>query len=533
MQIEKLSYEKTNIQRPLTNDYLNQKESLKNLYQFRPEIEAVKEAIEIRKNYRIDRDSLVKVFKEQYEKVFLDFKSKQEYKKVRHNIELLKEQETFTITTGHQLNIFGGPLYYFYKMASAIHLANQLKSHFREYNFVPIYWMATEDHDFEEINHIHLFGNTFKWETEARGPVGRLDPSSLKNLLNQIKQQIREEKKFDDHLGNLWNKAFDQPDLAKATIYWVTELFRDYGLLVLDPDHKDLKKMFIDVMKTDLKENIHHDIVDKSVEKLKSYNPPVNPRKINIFYIKDNLRERIEKEGKTYKVLNTDISFTDKELFEELEENPENFSPNVVLRPLYQEKILPNLAYIGGTNEIAYWLELKALFDHNKIFFPQLLVRNSALWIGGGIKKKMEKFNLINEDLFCHSDDIIRFYLKEKEDASPFDEKISQLQNLYEALMEECNNYHDELKWPIVNKSKDHIKDLEKLQKDIRKLLKKRNEKDVDQINKIYDMLFPEGIFQERYENFISYFLILDKAFIKILIDNFDPYNKELIIIKL
>ena len=525
-----LPYDKTSIQRPLTHDYLKGKDHLNTFYAYTPDLKGTEQAVQDRSDYPVDRELLVQVLSEQYQELDPSYLTKKANQAVAQNIQALAKETTFTVTTGHQLNILGGPLFYFYKIASTIHLANQLHTQFPNHHFVPVYWMGSEDHDFHEINHIHLFGETYTWEKPGEGSVGNLDPSTLSPLVESIQANIREQEAFKP-LADLWEYAFNHFDTyARASQYWLDKVFRDYGLVILDPADKRLKQKMAPVFKEDAIHHTHQSIVEKYQSELKHYDLPVNPRPINLFYSGEGLRERIIQNGEGYKGIDTGITFTPDELKRQIEEQPENFSPNVVLRPLYQQMVLPNLAYIGGTNEIAYWLELKGVFDHHRVFFPQLLVRKSIFWLGKGVQKKMKKFGIKAEDLFRPVDDVVREYVAEKEDTTPFDEKIQTLRNEYESLMSLCNEYEDEMKWPIVNLAKQHLKDLEKLQKDTRKLIKQRNEKDIQQIHKVFDALFPEGISQERYENFIPYYTRFGQEFFDRVIRDSNPLEQEMVI---
>ena len=170
----------------------------------------------------------------------------------------LLQANTFTVTTGHQLNIFTGPLYIVYKLITTIKLARQLKAAYPAYNFVPVYWMATEDHDFAEINHFSLFGKKYSWQTEQRGAIGRMNPQELKTLFAQIPEKLA-----------LFEDAYLKQDtLAAAVRYYVNELFGAEGLICLDADDAALKRVFAPVMRDEL---IHHQsgpVVQKQTERL-------------------------------------------------------------------------------------------------------------------------------------------------------------------------------------------------------------------------------------------------------------------------
>lgn len=532
MKIDKLPFEKTGIQKPVSLEYLKSRQELKYFYSFPPTFEGAQKAIGERKKFPVDRKILVRMLKEQYQAIYPRFFDASSYEKVARNIKTLKEENTFTVTTGHQLNIFGGPLYYIYKILSTVRLAQSLKKKHPECHFVPLYWMGSEDHDFEEINHFYVFGKKFTWDHRAGGSVGELDPSSLSNVLKSFRENLREKETFDASLGKIWEKAFTLPTLAQATIYWVTELFKDLGVVILNPDRKEFKEIFTPVFRDDLFTNIHYNWVEETKQLLNRYDLPVNPRKVNLFYREKGSRERIEQDNEKFKVVNRELTFTKEEMEKELEENPARFSPNVVLRPLYQEMILPNIAYVGGTNEIAYWLELRGIFKHHKVFYPQLVVRNSVVWIGKGLSKKVKRLELDDEELFLKEPDAVRAFLDRKEEASPFEDKMKQLEQDYQELMEACKGFSNEMKWPVVNKCREHLNELNKLKKDTRKLLKQRNDKDIKQLEKVFKGLFPQGVPQERYENFIPYYLVHGKDFLNLLLKNFGEYPRQILLVK-
>ena len=359
-------------------NYIDKKSELKPFYNNLPTVKNFKKQLEEKeKNFpKANRAVLYKALTEQY-------KGTDTSNKTQDNIALLAKSNTFTIVTGHQLNLFTGPLYFLYKIISTINLTEQLKKEYPAYHFVPIYWMATEDHDFDEINYFNLNGKKLQWSKKATGAVGRLDTDGLKDVFDAM----------DSELGNSNNAAalkrlfkaayLEHESLTEATRFLANELFGAYGLVILDGDDTKLKKLLVPYAKKDILENLAFKKVTSKILDLEGlgtkYGVQVNPREINYFYLKDSIRERlIEKNGHFY-VNDSDISFTEAQLIAELESYPERFSPNVIARPLYQEVILPNLCYIGGGGEIAYWLELKSMFEAMQVPFPILLLRNSVL----------------------------------------------------------------------------------------------------------------------------------------------------------
>jgi len=316
----------------------------------------------------------------------------------RQNIELLHHENTFTITTSHQLNLFTGPLYFLYKIISVINLTNELKAAYPENNFVPVYWMATEDHDFDEINYFNFKGKKVQWSRQASGAVGRLNTEDLDKVLDVFTANLGFGANSNG-IKKLFKCAYlDHKNLADATRFLANELFGIYGLVIVDADDRDLKSLFAPYVKKELTEQTSFTKVSETNEKINSlgFNVQVNPREINLFYLKEDLRERIVEQNGTYFVNDTDISFTKSELLAELEKHPERFSPNVIMRPLYQEVILPNLCYIGGGGELAYWFQLKSYFKAVNVPFPMLLLRNSVLVKTAKQSEKLKKSKYLN-----------------------------------------------------------------------------------------------------------------------------------------
>ena len=309
-------------------DYLETDEKLKNFYEFPPHLDAFKELIESKRFPKETRAVLAQSLIHQYEKGGISFKKDQ---KVKANIELLREDNTFTVTTGHQLCLFTGPLYFVYKIVSVISLAQRLRKEHPKQNFVPIYWMATEDHDFAEINHFRFKGKKIEWKTNQKGAVGRMGNEGLDAVFQEFESLIADYSTHGEQLKGLFKKAYlEKENLADASRYLVNELFKEFGVVVLDGDDSALKSVFASTVKNELlTEFSSHAVQDQSEKLAEHYKIQVNPREINLFYLKDGLRERIVKAEKQYLINDTDLTFSEEEILQELKNYPERFSPNV------------------------------------------------------------------------------------------------------------------------------------------------------------------------------------------------------------
>jgi len=375
--------------------YIQLEDYLSDYYKYTPTLEEFEKVMSDRANYKVNRATLHTEVKTAYGNIISSAKQ-------QNNIESLLKDNTFTVITAHQPSLFGGPMYYIYKICSVINLSQKLNAKYPNKHVVPVFINGSEDHDFDEVDHFNIFGKNIKWEREASGPVGRLSTAGLSEVLAATKEILGDSENATEIIAIL-NDA-----LQKATNYndfvfrFVNKLFADYGLLVINTDNKAFKANFKDILRKEIVERPSQQIVLDTQEELtaKGFKAQAHPRDINLFYLGLEDRNRITFESGKYKIVDTDTSFTEAEILAELDKCPENFSPNVVIRPLYQEYTLPNLAYIGGGGEIAYWLERKKQFETFGVFYPMLIRRNSALLMNKGAQKQTAKLELTAEQLF-------------------------------------------------------------------------------------------------------------------------------------
>ncbi|RZT00311.1 bacillithiol biosynthesis cysteine-adding enzyme BshC [Aquimarina brevivitae] len=529
MSTESIPFRDTNYFSSLLCDYLDEKEQLQSCYDNFPHLANFKDQIDAKgKSFSLEnRAVLVQVLQKQYRKI-------ETTKKVNANIDSLGASNTFTITTGHQLNLFTGPLYFLYKIISTINLCKTLKEEYKDQNFIPVYWMATEDHDFDEIKYFNLYGKKIQWNRTSQGPVGRLTTKGLDKVYEIFAAEIGVGKNAD-YLKALFKKAYlESATLAEATRYIANELFGVHGLVVIDADDKDVKNLFVPYMQKELLQGTTVKAIEPTIKTLQKsgYNIQVNPRDINLFYITDTLRERIIKKENTFYVNDTEIVWQETELIKELHENPERFSPNVLLRPLYQEVMLPNLCYIGGGGELAYWLELKELFVEMEVPLPILLLRNSALLQTAKQSKKMVKLGVTTQDLFLKQHELINKKVRQISnidiDFGPQKEHLQQqFQDLY-ALAEQTDA-------SFINAVKaQEVKQLKGLANLEQRLLKAQRLKLSDQVARLTSLqneLFPNQNLQERVKNFSEFYLEYGEDLIAELMEYLHPLNAEFVVL--
>lgn len=525
MSKETISYEKSGCFSRLITDYLATTTTTKKLYNRFPTVENfAHQIIEKQKNYTFNRSTLVSEITKQYQTIPTSVTTQK-------NIQSLLNTTTFTVTTGHQLNLFTGPLYFWYKIISTINLTSSLKEKYPDYNFVPVYWMATEDHDFEEINYFRFKNKTITWnETTQKGAVGNFSTETITSIIDTITTLFCTGKKAKE-LQELFKKAYTKHhNLALATRFLVNELFSDYGLVILDGNSKEFKKAFIPYAKTELTKQQAYEEITKTSELLKAqkYTVQVNPREINLFYIDKGLRERIIYKNNRYQIANTSINYTKEEMMELVETQPEKISPNVVLRPLYQEVILPNLCYIGGGGEIAYWLQLYSYFTSEKVSFPMLLLRNSAIIYTEKQKKKKEKLGLSWRDLFLKPNDLITKKTKELSKLTiDFSEQKQILDVQFSNLEALAKKTDSSFTGAVLAQKRKQIKGLEHLEKRLLKAEKRVLKSKIEQIENLQKELFPNGNLQERVQNFSSFYIATTSNFGSKIKDELHPLVPE------
>lgn len=511
MKLEKIALGETGQFSPIFLDYLSKKESLKDFYTHYPAIENFEQQIAAKRSFpKASRIVLAEVLNQQYGALDMS-------PALRENIHGVVDEKTFTVTTGHQLNIFTGPLYFIYKIVTVINACKSLKARYPGYRFVPVYWMASEDHDFEEISYFYLYGKKHTWQTEQKGAVGRFMPQSLNVVLSELPERIP-----------LFEKAYlNHSNLADAVRYYVNELFGHEGLVVVDGDHPELKRLFAPIVRKDIEGHISGKLAEETSQRLDEigYKTQIFPREINFFYLNSIHRERIVEADGRYKVKNTDLTFSREELWKLLNEHPEKFSPNVVMRPVYQEVILPNLAYVGGPAEVAYWLQLKSVFDHYQLPLPIIMPRSFGLVVHKSQANKIDKLGLQLPDLFLENHEIRKKYVRENsENELLLGEEKAAFLRLMEQVKAKAVAIDKTLEGYMGKQETRLLQEFEAMEKKLQKAEEQNQSTAIGQIENIKEKLFPAGGLQERHDNFLNFYLS-NPAIVEEFLKGFDAFD--------
>lgn len=502
-------------------DYLAAKEGLDPFYSKQPTKESLLALADQKSQWfsKEKRQVLVKELTHQNKDISLSAATKK-------NIQALASPNTLTITTGHQLNIFTGPLYFFYKILDVLQASKKLNKSQEKSKFVPVFWMATEDHDFEEINHFHFKEQKITWNSTQTGAVGRFSTEGLDEVAKQVEELLGNGKNAM-YLKELFRKAYTKHEtLAAATRYLVNELFGDLGLVIIDGDSRALKQFFTPVIKAELYEQKSYKEISQTTSDLieAGYHEQVHSREINLFYLTETNRLRIAKTAEGFTLVDGNKDFTQDSLLEEVEKYPERFSPNALLRPVYQEMVLPNVAYIGGGGELAYWLQLKDYFETIEVPFPALVLRTSMLLLSEKQKIKLDKLNTTSEVLFLDLPSLEANWAKKlSEFPVDFSTQKKHLEKQFADLYLLAEKTDASFLGAVAAQERKQIKGLEHLEKRLLKAQKKKYASEIARLTTLQTELFPQENLQERINNFSEFYLAYGDKLVDDIIKETNP----------
>ena len=526
---QQIPYSHTGFFSSLLTDYVAGNKHLLPFFEHSVDYNGIAAAITQRQKHNTNRQLLVQVLTKKYQHFTLSAKQ-------QNNIQLLLQPNTFTITTAHQPNIFTGHLYFIYKILHAVKIADELNTNLPDKHFVPIYYMGSEDADLEELGHVFIDGVKYTWQTNQTGAVGRmLIDESLINILKKISGQLLVHP-FGQQLVNMMYQCYTIGNtIEQATFLLVQQLFAQYGLLVLLPDDADLKASFLPIITKELEEQFSFKKVQETAAVFPTkYKLQASGRPLNLFYLQHQSRKRIEWDGHQFNVVDTNVVFSKQAMLDAFTTHPEKCSPNVILRPVFQEWVLPNIAFVGGGGEIAYWLELKKVFDAVDVPYPMLIVRNSFLIIEPQHVQVINKLQLSTLEMFKDTLTIINnFVQKNSTHVLSLQPQIVQLNTIYAAMQNTAGKVDSTLAIHTAALLTQATNKIKALQNKMLSAERKKNEAVVRQITKLKQQLFPQNNLQERVENFMLLYAKYGPDFIQHLYQNSSTLQQQFTIVHL
>lgn len=521
MSVHRISYASTRRFTPLVLDQVAGDPFLRDFQLYPSTLEGLKQAAAARNFSGEQRGELVKVIRRQYEG--MDTSGP-----VAENIDRLAQADALTVVTGHQLCLFTGPLYVPFKLLNTIRLARTLSEEL-ERPVVPVFWMATEDHDRAEIDHAWMGGTKVTWYGEAAGAVGRMPLVGVDAVLAQLDPLLgvgTEADRLRVELRRCYRSTFT---LAEATRRFVHALFGRFGLVVLDADDRDLKKRFVPVMREELLNGLVQRSVAYADERLRArYPAQAHARPINLFHLRPGHRSRIEADGDHYQVLDGGPRFTADELLLDLEVRPQDYSPNVLLRPVYQEAVLPNIAYIGGGGELAYWMQLKWLFQAVQVQMPVVLLRTSAAFLSAKHDRQRQELGLSMEDLFLPAHELNNLVAHR---SSATDTEVVGEQQELDAFFKQLGARAAAID-PTLAASTEAAatraqRSLTNLHHKMDRALRRRQTVHIARLQQLLTSLFPGGGLQERRDNILPMLAAHGPALLDGLMSELDPLDRS------
>lgn len=443
---------------------------------------------------------------------------------VKKNILALQSDSSFTVVTGHQICSAGGPLYLIYKIFSAIRITQELNASQDEFHFVPVYWMATEDHDIEEIRHFYWGSEKVDLASTFEGIAGELPTEDFLAWLNEK----REEGKFNEiGLSELFIQAYSRNNFAEATRYWVNELLGEYGVVCIDGNDSALKELAGGLFEKEIEEKFLFSEVSKTNLELErsGYNPNIQPKSFNLFWLKKELgqtaRKRLDLTEEVFQASDFTQQFTSEKLLEIRSE----LSPNVLLRPLYQETILPNIVYIGGPSELGYWLQLKNAFDAAGLQMPLLAHRLSMVLV----RKRDMEFASKND---LNISELVQEKLQDAQkrmlgamNVKSIDEEVEQTMNSFKNLKTYISDIDGSLVAWLSAEEKRQLDQWNNIEQKIKKAIKNKEEVKFNQLEKFFAFTNPNQIQQERVFSLLYASEILGWKELKEVLEQLDPFK--------
>ncbi len=497
-------------------DYLYEFDNVKAFYKnnFRDKEEYFKIFKRIAESHTEFRESLTSILHEQYG-------SEKPSLKTQKNINSLASKKTLAVVTGQQLGIIGGPLYTFYKIITAIKLSAFLSERYDDYSFVPVFWLEGDDHDFNEVRGVSLINDNNEIvkisyseelsEDENKGSVGNIEfDDSLNVFFSELEKYLRTTEFTQPLLERIKSiysagKTFKQS--FRELIFW---LFDEYGLIIFDPQDKAIKERLKPVFRKEITDFRKHaeKLVETSASLEETYHAQVKVRPINLFFGSDEGRFLIEPGENEFRLKRKRRKFTYEELIETIEKEPENFSPNVLLRPICQDFILPTAFYVGGPSEISYFAQVMPLYEFYNIEPPVIYPRSSVTILEKNINSIIERYDINLAGLFLDNEKlkqkIIDSFSKTSIDEI-FSDSFNQIESAFDQLKEKLFEFDKTISDSGTKYKQKVFHDLNILKDKAVEAQKKKHETTLRQIDKVLNVIYPNNTLQERELNFIYF----------------------------
>lgn len=454
------------------------------------------------------------------------------------NIEVLKFQNSFAVMTGQQLGLATGPLYTIYKTITAIKLAKSLSEKYPDYNFVPVFWLEGDDHDFDEVSTLKVLDNENSITTISyndgldaetnRGPMGEYTfDLTIDQNLEKLRSSLRETEFKSVILELLTKHYYAGATFKSAFVGLMRELFDEYGLILFDPQSSKVKDILRVIFKKDVEKFrfIAEELILRSANLEEVYHAQVKVKPINLFYNEDSGRYSIEPTETDFRLKGKRKKFTAEELFEQIDFFPEKISPNVILRPICQDYLFPTAFYVGGPAEISYHAQIVPYYEILNLTQPILYPRASATIIESRVQQILDKHDLKLQDFFYDNEQLalkIADSSSEIKVSDIFGRVEKELLAVFEGLSQDITMIDPTLTDVVSGAKLKSEQYLNVVRDKALAAQKRKNEVIFRQIYKTSNVLYPDENLQERELNFIYFANKYGLDFIKFIYENLE-----------
>lgn len=524
-------------------DYLYEFENVAKFYpsNFRNESDIKEIFSKVRKTEK-ERENIVSILREQNPASIVSGLTSS-------NIEVLKFQNSFAVMTGQQLGFATGPLYTIYKTITAIKLAKSLSEKYPDYNFIPVFWLEGDDHDFDEVRTLKVLDNENSITTISyndgldaetnRGPMGEYTfDLTVDQNLEKLRSSLRETEFKSVILELLAKHYYASATFKSAFVGLMRELFDDYGLILFDPQSSKVKDILRVIFKKDVEKFrfIAEELILRSANLEEVYHAQVKVKPINLFYNEDSGRYSIEPTETDFRLKGKRKKFTAEELFEQIDFFPEKISPNVILRPICQDYLFPTAFYVGGAAEISYHAQIVPYYEILNLTQPILYPRASATIIESRVQQILDKHDLKLQDFFYDNKQLalkIADSSSEIKVSDIFGRVEKELAAVFEGLREDIILIDQTLSDVVSGAKLKSEQYLNVVRDKALAAQKRKNEVIFRQIYKTSNVLYPDENLQERELNFIYFANKYGLDFIKFIYENLEIDKFEHQIIRL
>lgn len=461
------------------------------------------------------------------------------HQKTLENIELLAAGKAVAVVTGQQAGLLTGPLYTIYKAMGAIRLAAVLAKQC-QHQVVPVFWIGSDDHDFAEINHIFVPTSqgpqkiAVQDKGAGRQSIGHLPvPEDITDFLQRLEELTPPMGWQQEGLALLKETARQATNLADWFGQLMTFLFKDWGLIIINPVHQPVRQLSAEVFQRAIETapataNLLA-VASEEVSKA-GFTPQIQGEKdkLHLFYYLNQQRTALYQRGNLITDRQGSKSWEKSTLAELSRLSPASFSPDVVLRPVVQEILLPVLAYVAGPGEISYFALLRQIFTHFQQRMPIIYPRPNITLVEPLVKKLMTKYELPLDLITMGFAGYTDSYLQQRDTVgveSRFRDLRQTIRQNFGVVVNEVTKIDAELKGLGKDQLKRLLKIIDSFEEKVQQRHRKKHQIALRQLQKLEYMLHPQGQWQERVYNFFPYLLKYGPALVPSILETLDPLD--------